>query len=165
MEIRNRNSFRVLWTVLIVLLALGLSACGGDDGGSSELEEASETGGSTSAGTLPDACTLLSPADVESILGGSANGISSGQDDDKAGGCLWIEPSGGGTLNISMWALGNGDDDWANEFMTIQASTVLADEEISGLGLKALLKVAVNNSSAATRDGVISLGQTIDSGF
>ncbi|MFZ0548709.1 MAG: hypothetical protein WAM60_24880 [Candidatus Promineifilaceae bacterium] len=196
MIFRNRKSPATFWLVLIAVLALGLSACGGDDSG--EVADTTDSGssvdsggasdessgGSSSSGALPDTCNLLSSADVDSILGGSGDPIGSDTEDGQVSTCSWLEPNNTASLIITVYSRGEAGDEWADLFITSQAGAIQTNEEVSGLGLKAIINedngdysmywnkenayvvnLTVVGDTTATKDGVISLGQKIDSGF
>lgn len=212
MKFRIRKPFGLLWLVFIFVLALGLSACGGDDGGeaadlggsggtsggstdgssggnaetSGEGSAAGSSGDSSGSGSgaVPDACSLLDTADVDAILGGSSSPSSTVSEDGQFSLCTWLDVNGGASLLINIWASGDAGEGWADQFITTQATAAQATEEVSGLGLKALIhedngdyslywnkenayvvNLTVVGNTTATRDSVISLGKKIDGGF
>lgn len=208
MNFRNRKSSGLFWLVLITVLALALSACGGsenesngtseegsgavseaENGEASEVESggsesAAETGGSSGPRSLSDPCSLLDTADVDAILGGSSVPSSNVSEAEQFYICTWIEPNSGASLLINIKGRGSAGEDWANQAVTTQASAVQNNEEISGLGLKAILhenngdyslywnkenayvvNLTTVGDTNATRDSVLDLGEKIDSGF
>ena len=185
MNFRIRKSVRLLWLVLIAVLALGLSACGGggDEADVAETGGGSESGGGSGSGTVPDPCSLLTTADVEAILGGSSNANGSVTEDGLFGSCTWLAPERGATLSLNIWASGSADDGWAEQFVSSQAAAS-ETEEVSSPGVKAFLAedddswglywnkenqyvvvLAIRGNTSASRDSVISLGEKIDGGF
>jgi hypothetical protein len=175
---RNSKSFAIRWLALIAVLALGLSACGGDDGG-----EVADSGGSSGAATTPDTCSLLDTADVDAILGGSMDPFGSVSEDGSYTTCTWREPTSGASLVVNIWAAGSADDGWADSFVTSQ-SAAFETEEVSGPGLRTVLAeqdeawylywnkdnafvavLAIVGETTASRADVIGLGEKVNSGF
>ncbi|KLO28062.1 hypothetical protein ABW16_14040 [Mycolicibacter heraklionensis] len=91
---QQRNVLAVLFTVVLVSLA---SACGSSGTGQSP---AAASGSAQSAKRI-DACSMISPQDISSLLGVSVAGVSTGTEPDM-GDCTWTNPSNDESVSLTI---------------------------------------------------------------
>ncbi len=124
---------------LLVLVVFLLAACAGNnDGGGAGVSVTGDT-------ITPDACTLLSAADVETVLGSSVSTIGEVDEEGFFSTCTWIDESSGARLSINIWGAGNAEDGWATQFVSAQAAADY-NEPIENLGEEAY----ANNEGASS---------------
>lgn len=167
------NFCRMLLLLLFVLL---LAACGGDDNGGSS---ASSTTGNT---TVPDACTLLSAADTERVLGSSVSSFGAVAEDGLFSNCTWRAETSAASLTLNIWAAGNAGDGWATQFLGAQAAAdgnvaidnlgdeayAIVDGDLSNYSWRvddAFVVVLTSTVDEASEDVLLELARKIDDGF
>lgn len=176
-QISIQKQFRTFCKMLSFLLFVFIfAACGGS-------EDIGSSGGSvTGDTTVPDACTLLSAADIETVLGSSVSAIGEVDEDGLFSTCTWIDETSGARLNLNIWGGGNAGDGWATEFLSAQSGAEY-NETIENLGDEAYANIdgdrynyiwrvddafVVIFTSAvkeASEDVLLELASKIDDGF
>ena len=168
-----RDFCRMVWFLSLVLL---VTACvGNNDGRSSRESAGSDT-------TVPDTCTLLSDADVETVLGNSVSAVGEVAEDGLFSTCTWIDGTSGARLSLNIWGGGNAEDGWATEWVSAQAGAEY-NETVENLGEEAYANIdgdrenyiwrkdnafVVIFTSAvkeASEDVILELARKIDNGF
>ncbi len=165
----------LLGLLLLFVVGFLMSACEGDAGDGAREPEVGES-------TVPDACALLSDADVETILGSSAMASGSVSEDGLFSTCSWLATESGERLMLNIWAAGRAGDGWASQFLAAQAAAG-EKESIVNLGDEAFaitdgdlinyywskhdtfVVVLTNTAGEVTEDALIDLAHKIDDGF
>lgn len=149
---------RILRFAVVVALAAGLAGCGGgtatdgggDGGGGST--DGGDGGGGTS---LPDACTLVTRAEVETAVGGT---VAEGAEQDalahyafgEGTQCMFI-PDDRMVGDTWLWVFRADDESWS-DFVS-QETEAFGSEPLPGLGDEAIVDFA----AIAVRSGEFAM--------
>jgi hypothetical protein len=160
-------------TLLLCLFVFLLAACGGgDEGGSSAMDGT----------TVPEACTLLSAADTEPVLGSSVASAGTVAEDGLRSNCTWQDEISGATLMLNIWAAGDTGDGWASQFLSAQVAGgenvpvenlgeegyAIVNEDFSNYYWRvddAFVVVLISTANEASQDMLLELARKIDDGF
>ena len=163
------------YVVMAISFVFLLTACGGsDDGG---------LGSSATGNTaVPDACSLLTESDIETVLGGPISAIGDVDEEGDFSTCTWLDQNSGERLALNIWGAGNAEDGWATQFLSGQAAAAgyvsvanlgdeaytIVDGDQSNYYWRiddAFVVVFTSTATAASQDALLDLARKIDGGF
>lgn len=169
------NEIRIISGISLLFIFL-LTACAGNDNGGTLGESG------TGNNSVPDACTLLSEADIEPVLGSSVSSISEVDEEGLFSTCTWIDETSGARLNLNIWGAGNAGDGWATQFLNAQAGAAY-NFTVENLGAEAYANIDEDHSNyiwrvddafvviftstadASSDNTILELARKIDNGF
>ncbi len=129
---------RASWPAILAVLAVAVAACAGrtaSSGGAIAGATSTSSEQGSGAASLPDPCSLLTPAQVQAALGVQAGNGSPGSEPHT---CVWSHQAGGGSGAAQVTLAVNGTGSIANvcigESMPAMGITVV---QLSGIGDRA----------------------------